>query len=389
MTRLCVVSAKQCWEDTPGRWVTTGGFPWQIAALASLFDETTIVIVGGERREGGMPLPAGATVVPLRRPAGGGLRRKLSVVAGLGHYLTHIVREVRRSDVVYVPLPGDISLLGFAAAVLLRRRLIARYGSSWAPTAQTTLMNRVTRMCMRLGAGPSAVMIATGDGDEPPAAGIQWLFATALSRRELEASEPAFDRGLSQPPTIAFLGRLSPEKGASVLLHALGLLRERSVPLPRTLLMGDGPERAKLERLADELGCRDAVVFTGMLDRVELVRRLRDVDLCVQPSLTESQAKAWLDAMAHGLPVLASEVGAGGRVMGQSGERGWLVPPGDAGALAARLEEILVTPRDWPALRRRCRAYAESRTLEAWIARIGEMCAARWRVRYAEGRLLL
>jgi len=101
----------------------------------------------------------------------------------------------------------------------------------------------------------------------------------------------------------------------------------------------------------------------------------------------DERAAPWLDAMAHGLPVLASEVGAARRVIGEDGERGWLVPPGEPPALAAQLARILTSPRDWPALRRRCRAYADGRTLEAWTRRIGELCALRWQVRYADGRL--
>ena len=385
-----MVSAKQCWQEGPGRWATTGGFPGQITGLASLFDETTLAIVEVEPRPGGMALPAHATVVPLRPPAGSGLGRKLAVLAGLPYYFGRILAAVARADVVYVPLPGDLSLLGFAAAVLLHKRLIARYGSSWPATAQTTTMNRFTKFCMRAFAGPSRVMIATGDGDAPPAPGVDWLYATALSRDELDRIAPEFDRGLGTPPTLVYLGRLSPEKGPGVLVRALALLNKRGFqPMPRLLFIGDGPDRAALERSSRELGCENLIEFAGQLDRTALGQRLMGADLCVQPSLTESQAKAWLDAMAYGLPVLASEVGSGRRVMGESGERGWLVPPGDDEALATRLEEVLGGARDWPALRRRCRAYAEARTLEAWTRRIGEMCASRWNARYTEGRVVL
>jgi glycosyltransferase involved in cell wall biosynthesis len=388
MTRLCVVSGKECWEQSPGVWVSTGGFPAQVGAIGSLFDETTLVIVRGRPREGAIPLPASARVVPLRKPPGRGVLRKAAVGLGLPYYAGRIGSAVAQSDAVYAPLPGDVSFLGFAAAVLLRRRLLARYGSSWVETAQTTRMNRVTRLCMRFFAGDSAVMIATGEGDAPPARGVEWLYATALTRRELDGIDAQYDRGLSAPPRLAYLGRLSPEKGVAVLIQALGRLRsERFEPLPHALLIGDGPQRAELESLAGSLNCADLVTFAGQLDRPGLSRRLSEVDVCVQPSLTEGHSKAWLDAMAHGLPVLASEVGAARRVIGEDGERGWLVPPGDPAALAAQLARVLRSPRDWPALRRRCRAYADGRTLEAWTRRIGELCAVRWRVRYADGRL--
>jgi glycosyltransferase involved in cell wall biosynthesis len=84
--------------------------------------------------------------------------------------------------------------------------------------------------------------------------------------------------------------------------------------------------------------------------------------------------------------VLSSDVGAARAVIGDTGERGWLVPPGDADELAAAIGRILTEERDWPALRRRCRAYVEGRTLEAWATAIEEVCTEQWGVPLAEGR---
>jgi glycosyltransferase involved in cell wall biosynthesis len=248
--------------------------------VGSLFDETTLVIVRGRPREGAIPLPASARVVPLRKPPGRGVLRKLAVALGLPYYAARIGSAVAGSDVVYAPLPGDVSFLGFAAALLLRRRLLARYGSSWAATAQTTGMNRVTRLCMRLFAGDSAVMIATGRGPRPAA-------SSGSTRPTLPAVSSTgsmrSDRSL-RPPRLAYLGRLSPEKGVAVLIRALAQLKnEKFEPLPRAVLIGDGPQRAELEALARSLGCDDLLTFAGQLDRGGLSRRLSEVDVCVQP----------------------------------------------------------------------------------------------------------
>src|SRR5207302_7687109 len=129
-----------------------------------------------------------------------------------------------------------------------------------------------------------------------------------------------------------------PEKGVAQLVQAVARLeREGFRPLPRVTLIGDGPERGALERLVGELACGGTITFAGQLDRAALSQHLLDADVCVQPSLTEGCCKAWLDAFAHGVPVLASAVGAGPAVIGRAEERGWLVPPGDVAALAATL----------------------------------------------------
>jgi glycosyltransferase involved in cell wall biosynthesis len=267
-------------------------------------------------------------------------------------------------------------------ATVKGKRLVARYGGSWRTNRESTFATRATRALMRrLARGPS-VMLATGDADAISEPGVAAIFSTALSSRELASASPALARNLAAPPHLVYVGRLSKEKGVDVLLRAFA-----QVPGPVLTLAGDGPERGALGALANELGISGRVSFLGQRDRAELSGDLDEADVCVQASRTEGFSKAWLDAMAHGLPVVSSDVGAARAVIGADGERGWLVPPGDPAALARKLRRVLHEPRDWPALRRRCRAFAEGKTLEAWARRIGEICAAKWGLSLVEGKL--
>ena len=231
-------------------------------------------------------------------------------------------------------------------------------------------------------------MIATGEGVSGPAPRIEWLFSTALTRSELDRIHPVLDRGLGSPPRLVYIGRLSPEKGIDFLIGAVAKLKEKKFsPLPLVTLAGDGIQREELESLVGKLGCRDVIRFAGQLDRVGLSQELERADICVQPSLTEGFSKAWLDAMAHGVPVISSSVGAAPGVIGENGERGWLVNPGDERALISVLEKVLGGAVNWPALRRRCRSYAEERTLEKWTERIGRACAQSWNLKFSNGKL--
>ena len=387
--KVCALSFKECWEDGGGRWLSYGGFPAQMAAIGSLFDEMTLVIVRGRPRPGGIPLPAGATVVPLRSPRGEDLRRKFSVAAHLPYYVATIAREVRRSDVVHTPIPGDIPLLSLLVAWLYRKPLIARYGSSWEPTAETTLMNGITKALMRRLAGGPNVMLATGAGNREPARNMHWLFATAISRVEVESIHPALERPAGYPLRLAYVGRLSPEKGVRFLIDAMGELRQRAATPPpvHLTLIGDGPERVALEALTERRHCEGMVEFVGQMGREALLDRLQTMDLCVLPSLTESFCKARLDAMLCGVPVLTTPAGFGRDIVGADGERGWLVPAGRPLAIAEVLQRLTSDPQDWPALRRRCRAYVEERTVEAWVGRIGAICSAQWNMQLVDGKL--
>lgn len=386
--RVCAISFKECWQDGKGDWYSNGGFPLQMAAIASLFDSMTLLIMKSDvPGDGGLPLPESAEIVELRRPVGKDFRRKLSILANLFYYVSTIARHAARAGHVHVPPPGDIPLLGMLVAIALRKRLIVRYCGSWVKTGRTTLMNRVTRGLMRVFAGGRNVMLATGEGEEPPAPGIHWIFATGLSRKEVGQIHPVAGRGLSDPPQVAYVGRLSVEKGVGNLIEAVALLEHEGFrPLPEITLIGDGPDRSLLAERVAALGWQGRIRFTGQLDRVALNAALDRADFCVQPSLSEGYSKAWLDAFAHGLPVLASEAGAAATVIGEA--RGWLVAPGDTPMLVAKLRQVLAEPRDWAGLRSRCREFAESRTLEAWAQEIGQLCCLQWKVRMVEGKLV-
>jgi glycosyltransferase involved in cell wall biosynthesis len=384
---VCIISKKECWQDENGRWFSSGGFPAQMTAISSLFAETSMLVVQVPPRDGGSPLPAQATVIPLQKPKGEDTSRKLSVILNLWRYLSQMIPYIRKADVVHTPLPGDISILGYLTAIAMRKRLIARYGSSWQENSQTTMMNRLVKQSMRWFAGGPNVMLATGRGEQPPAPQVHWMFTTALTSQEINEFKPNLDRGLALPPTIVYIGRLSSEKGVKFLIQAMDQIRENGkIELPVVKIVGDGPERSSLEELTRSLHLEDAITFLGQVSREQLFQYLDQADFCVQPSLTEASSKAWLDAMACGLPVIASPVGDAAHVVGKDGERGWLSPPGEPDQLAENIERVVLSTNDWPALRARCRAYVETLTLENWADQIAEICFRQWKVNPKESR---
>jgi glycosyltransferase involved in cell wall biosynthesis len=130
---------------------------------------------------------------------------------------------------------------------------------------------------------------------------------------------------------IGSLGRLHPVKGYDVLADALDMLRARGIDAQVTIA-GDGAQRAALE---------------GRLDLAGYVERPRDflarLHLYVQPSQSEGLCVAAHEAMQAGLPVIASAVGELQHSI-LPGKTGWLMPPGDAEALARALEEAVTSP---------------------------------------------
>lgn len=137
-------------------------------------------------------------------------------------------------------------------------------------------------------------------------------------------------------PLIVTIGRLAAEKGHAYLIDALAGLD--GVQL---LVVGDGPERAALEARARALGLDRRVCFLGV--REDALSILALADACALPSLYEGFGIVVLEAMALGVPVVASRTGGLPEVI-RDGETGLLVPPADPRALAAALRSVLFDP---------------------------------------------
>jgi glycosyltransferase involved in cell wall biosynthesis len=135
-------------------------------------------------------------------------------------------------------------------------------------------------------------------------------------------------------------GRLVELKGLEYLLRAAAALRHE-FPTLRVEIAGSGPQRAKLEEELVEFGLGGRVEFLGWVDNLNTV--LPRWDIFVMPSLEEGFPVAALDAMAVGLPVVATRVGGVPELI-EDGKTGWLVPPRDVEALASRLRVLLCNP---------------------------------------------
>ncbi len=141
---------------------------------------------------------------------------------------------------------------------------------------------------------------------------------------------------------VLTVGNLIPIKGHDRVIRAVAELRKR-FPRLRLKVIGDGPERAPLERLAGEVGC--PVRFLGTLPRAEVAAHMRACAVFVLPSRYEALGCVYLEAMACAKPVIACSGQGVGEIV-QDGVSGMLVPvedPGDA-ALTAALAELLAQP---------------------------------------------
>jgi len=163
-------------------------------------------------------------------------------------------------------------------------------------------------------------------------------------------------------PLIGAIGAVIPQKGLVYLVEALAQVRA-SVPQARLVIVGDRSDRhaADVGRRAERLGVAPAIIWAGHRD--DIAEILAAVDVFALASLEENLPQSVLEAMAAGVAVVATAVGGVPECVG-AGETGWLVPPGDATALAEAIAHAL---RD-PDLRRRFGAAGQRRVREHFTA---------------------
>lgn len=166
---------------------------------------------------------------------------------------------------------------------------------------------------------------------------------TEVPAESHEAHEvPADSGGVEPPGYLLFVGRLRIRKGVEVLLAALEALSHRHPPV-RLLVAGDGEHRRALEALTTALGLAPSVRFLGRCSPEEVRRLLGSAQTLVVPSLYEGMPLVILEAMAAGVPVIASAVSGIPEVV-VDGVTGWLVPPEDPEVLAQALAQALDDP---------------------------------------------
>lgn len=167
--------------------------------------------------------------------------------------------------------------------------------------------------------------------------------------------------------TIGYAGRLVAEKGIDVLLRACAALPFQTWVLR---LLGQGPDRPRLEALATHLSISDRVSFLGSLPSTRVVGFYRTVDILVLPSVSrpnwiEQFGRVLIEAMACGIPVIGSD---SGEIPNVIGDAGLVFPEGDAETLATHLTDLASAPERRAAMAEAGRARVMERFTQAQVA---------------------
>ncbi len=286
--------------------------------------------------------PARAEVLAYRGGLTSSVRRPPGAAA-LAPFLTSFalraaaLARAERVDVIHAHWWLPAGLVGVPAGLASGAPLVITCHGSDVELMRRPALGRLARGVL----GRAAVVAAVSS---PLARTVQELTGTETRVLRmpliLPADAPRFPRpAASSPLRLVAVGRLSPEKGLDVAIDALSRLAAQGVEAGLRIV-GDGPDRQALERRARGL----AVVFDGPMPRSRLAEAIRSSHAVLVPSRHEGLGLVALEALALGVPVIASSVGGLVEVV-HPPDDGILVPAEDPDALAAAIRRLpLPTP---------------------------------------------
>ncbi|WP_018654848.1 glycosyltransferase family 4 protein [Actinomadura flavalba] len=371
-TRTLVVT-----NDFPPR---PGGIQAFVHNLAARRPEGSVVVYAPEWKgaaafDAEQPFPVVRHPTSLMLPEPGVLRRAGEIL------------RAERCDSVLFGAAAPLGLLGPA----LRRRGAARLvGLTHGHEAGWAALPGARRLLRRIGDGTDVLTYLGEYTRSRMARALTPAAAARMARLAPGVDETVFragaggaairDRhGLTGRPVVVCVSRLVPRKGQDALIHAWPSVRAR-VPDAALLLVGGGPYRADLERLAVERGVTDSVVFTGSVPWEELPAHYDAGDVFAMPCRTrrrgldvEGLGIVYLEASATGLPVVAGDSGGAPDAV-LDGETGVVVPGRSVRGVATALADLLTDPVRAKEMGERGRAWVEREwRWEIQAARLGAL----------------
>jgi glycosyltransferase involved in cell wall biosynthesis len=311
------------------------------------------------------PIMQGGELDPLRR---------LRYAARVGRLYRRLARE-RPYDLIHQFNPVDVGLTAFLpsgpAPIVLGPHpapwpstIQPRRSLAWAPytAVRAALQSREQRRAAAI-----LVFVPAGAANVRASQARERVFLVPPGI-DLDVFHPAGPGERPQRPSVLFLGGLERRKGVDTLLDAFEQVA-RSHPDVELRLAGAGSLEPELRARAGRAPVAGRVELLGRVGREQVPALLRSSTLLAQPSLGEPFGMSALEALASGLPVVATNAGGVAELVPDDGNR--KVPPGDAAALARALDELLaLSDEESAALGARNRAHAETYSWEAAVDRL-------------------
>jgi Glycosyl transferases group 1 len=345
-----------------GRLFAYGPYAREIEQWADLFSEIEIASPCREQAPPGDCLPferANIRILPQKEAGGATLAAKLGLIVSVPAMAVGLARAMQRADAIHVRCPGNLGLIGTVLAPLFSRRIIAKYAAQWDGGEGEPFSARLQRAILRSRWWKGPVTVYGASPDSPRH--VVPFFTSLLSAEQLERARVSAARERRGPGLrVLYTGRLSRAKNVDVLLHAAARARATGHGVS-AVIVGEGPERGALERLAASLGIAAHVEFTGGQPFEAVIGHLESADALVLASETEGWPKSIAEGMAFGLACIGSNIGFVPQMLEG---RGFTVAPRDQDALTAALLKVAESPDRLAPMRLAASSWAQRYSLE-------------------------
>jgi glycosyltransferase involved in cell wall biosynthesis len=334
-----------------------GAFIERLVAALSRRGHAVDVVTPADAGQGGAAVRGGVTVHRIRyaparweslahRGTAAAALRSLPGLAAFASLVAAQAAAVRRvgrarsSDIVHAHwwIPGG------ASAWLARRPggapyVVTLHGTDVAVLEGSPFARALARRVLRGAAAVTAVSSYLA-GRAAAAAGLD---PTTILVQPMPLDVERLTRTSRGGGGVATVGRLTEQKRIGLVLDALAVLKGRGRVLPFTVV-GDGPERGDLQARAERLGIASQVRFVGRVEPARVAESVGDADVFAFTAVGEGYGLACAEALALGIPVVATEGGGGvADVVPRTGA-GRIVPDGDAAALARAIDDLASNP---------------------------------------------
>jgi len=286
-------------------------------------------------------------------------------IGQMGRFLAaaalRVPRLGRRADVCLVYFSMPCGPLGLLARLTCSTPYVVSLRGGDVPGAEPELarMHALLGPVRRLVLCRAATVTANSEGLRRMSLAADPVPVAVIPNGvDTDRFSPGPTRRENDPPVCLFVGRWRSQKQLGFVLRCLAEARKSGCYV-KLRLVGGGPEEADLRALARNLHLEDAVSFHPWCGREDIVDHYRGADVYINLSLYEGMPNTVLEAMACGLPVLASDV-AGNDAVVRDGVTGRLVPPGDMDAAVRALCALAADKDGRLAMGRAARAAAES-----------------------------
>lgn len=373
--RLAIVGDTRHSRDAEGRWCTISPLVRQLQPWLERFDDVVYcgTYLPGDPPPNHEPYPVShVRFQPLPAGGGSGIQGKAGLLRRVVEWWPVLRRTLREADVVHFRCPCNIALVGLLAARGLPAKQFAVYAGNWGGYPGESPFYKLQRRWLNSPAFGGTTSVYGAWPGQP--GHVVTAFSPSFTRADWEADGPDVDikmrtyRGAERLPALraVSVGHLNQDKNQGSILKAVAALRREGLRVELALL-GDGPERPRLEALCRELEIADQVEFRGRVALREVRRAYAGAHVGILASLTEGFPRVLAEAMAGGAVPVATEVGINAQIL-EHGERGVTFPFNSSEGLAERLRELVHDPAGMARRVEAGRAYTRDITLEAFYA---------------------